>query len=124
MSFNRSPFSGKAFVSAALFLVLFVAGCTSRAQIADVTKPETIELKKNPSQGHVHGISITASGTLDGTAEIQLMREGTVYQKKEISGKFSFAYDGDWYAEQAEIRYLPRNVSGGNIRFRYAFRAL
>ena len=109
-----------------LFVVVFaLAGCSGlhrQESVKDITKTEIIVLKKKPSQGAIHAISITGSGSISGVGEAQLILNGTVYRKEEISGRFSFDFSGDWYSDEAEIRYIPRNVSSGSLTLKYGFR--
>jgi hypothetical protein len=115
----------KKLIPIALCVFLVFSGCSlwdREMSVKDVTKAETIILKKKPSQGTIHAISITGSGTISGEGEAQLILNGAVYKKKEISGRFSFEFRGDWYSDEAEFRYIPKKVSDGNLTLKYAFR--
>jgi hypothetical protein len=107
---------------------LVFAGCSysdREVSVKDVTKNETIILRKRPSQGwisSVSGIHVTGDGWIDGKAEVHLFMNGAVYKKEEISGKVSFEWDGDWYADQAEVRYVSDAAVGGTITLKYEFR--
>jgi hypothetical protein len=104
---------------------LALAGCLAgdrATTVKDVTRAETIILKKKPSQGAIHAISISGFGSINGDAEVQLILHGAVYKKEKISGSFRVEFDGDWYADEAELRYIPTKVSSGNLTVKYAFR--
>ncbi len=109
-----------------LFLVCtFVAGCSmnqGRVSVADCTRAETLTLKKAPGQGSVHALSITGSGAVQGKAEIQLILNGSVYKRHDLDGSVRFEWNGDWYSDEAEVRYLPHSVSTGSVTLTYGFR--
>jgi len=108
-----------------LVVVAVLAGCgtVSRTQeVSDVTKAETIILKKKPGQGHVHYLTITGAGALQGTAEINLIENVKPYRTERLSGSVNFQWNGVWYADSAEIRYSPSSVTGGNVRLGYQFK--
>jgi len=105
--------------------VICLSGCTRHeASVKDVTKNETIILKKQSGQGGIVGISIAVSGSIAGKGELQLILNGEVYKKETVSGAVSFEWGGDWYADQAEVRYLAGTASGGSLTLKYDFRDL
>lgn len=102
-----------------------LAGCTGSSQsvsLKDVTKGETLILRKHSSQGHVHGLRIRGTGSISGTAEIRLMQNGSPYKKDAIDGPVEFSWDGDWYADQAEIQYFPKSATAGHLLLDFHFR--
>jgi hypothetical protein len=103
---------------------LALSGCSRvdrEVSVRDVTKSETIVLRKKPGQGPIYAISIVGSGSISGDAEFQLILNGAVYQKKGITGRSSFEFGGDWYSDEAELRYVPKHVSDGNLMLKYSF---
>ena len=105
--------------------IVCLPGCARHeVSVKDVTKNETIILKKQSGQGGIVGISIAVSGSIAGKGELQLILNGAVYKKEIVSGAVSFDWGGDWYADQAEVRYLAGTVSGGSLRLKYDFRDL
>ena len=109
----------------ATLLAALLSGCNpgQRAQsVADVTKAETITLKKNARQGHISSFAITCSGEIQGTAEISLMENGKAYRTEKLSGPVNFKWGGEWYSDTADIRYEPKSVTGGNLRLEYRFK--
>ena len=107
----------------AITVVLAVcAGCSRKHDVPDVTKPQTIVLKKKPGQGGIHYLTITGSGEIKGTAEISLIENGKPYRKEALSGPVCFEWKNDWYADSAELRYEPKFVSGGNLSLEYRFK--
>ncbi len=113
------------FVLLAALLMGLIRGCglIHRTQsVADVTKAETITLKKNTGQGHISSFTITCSGEIQGTAEISLMENGKAYRTEKLSGPVNFKWGGEWYSDTADIRYEPKSVTGGNLRLEYRFK--
>ncbi len=101
-----------------------LAGCstdTREYQVADVTKPAVIILKKRPEQGSIYALSITGEGTIEGNATITLVLNGAPYKTEKLSGTVDFRWGGDWYGDSAEIRYSPGQVSGGRLILNYTF---
>jgi hypothetical protein len=108
-------------------LLLLVAHCTActawRGEsrvIADVTQPETLLFRA--SNSGVYAVAINVLGSIEGSAEIQLMLNGAVYRRKTIAGKFEEELSGDWYSQEAEVRYLPANVTSGKVDVMARFR--
>lgn len=109
----------------ATLLAALLSGCIpgQRAQsVADVTKTETITLKKNTGQGHIHFLTITLSGEIQGAAEISLIENGKPYRTEKLSGPVRFEWGNDWYADTAEVFYEPKLVTGGNLLLEYRFK--
>ena len=105
-------------------LVAVISGCSlgSRTHnLADVTKPEAIVLKKKPGQGPVYSFSVVGHGKINGNAEISLILNGGPYKTEKLSDKVNFRWGGDWYSDQAEIRYAPGTITGGTVRLKYKF---
>lgn len=106
-----------------LAVAVLLSGCggTRTHDVADVTKAEVIVLKNTPGQGPVHSLSVTGFGEIQGDAEISLILNGDPYKTEKLSGKVEFQWGGDWYSDQAEIRYTPTSVTGGTLKLRYGF---
>jgi hypothetical protein len=101
-----------------------LAGCGigyRHHDVADVKKTETILLAKRPSQGPIASLTVEGSGRIDGAAEIVLILNGGPYKTESLSGPVKFQWGGDWYADDAEIRYSPTSATGGTLRLRYRF---
>lgn len=111
-------------VSLVVMLVIVCAGCAREVSVKDVTKSETIILRKKPSQESIVGFSIVGRGSVVGTAEVQLILNGATYKKEAISGAVSFKWGGDWYADQAEVRYIAGTASSGTLTLQYEFNDL
>jgi hypothetical protein len=113
-----------------IFLVLGIAGLAligcrlsqREVSVQDVTKSETLVLKKKPSQGSITGVHIAGRGSIVGKAEVQLILNGAVYKREEISGPVRFEWSGDWYADVAEVRYISGTASRGTLTLKYEFR--
>jgi hypothetical protein len=105
-------------------MVALVPGCGTGGRthdLADVTKPETIVLKKSTGQGAIHSFTVIGSGQIHGDAEITLILNGGPYKTEKLSGKIDFRWGGDWYSDEAEIRYTPTSVTGGGLKLNYEF---
>jgi len=105
-------------------ILITLAACGAfrqKTEIGDISKPETLILKKGPQQSHIHRLKIQFTGRLDGDAEINLMLNGEPYRTHTLSGSFNIEYASDWYSGSAELRYRPRDVRSGNIRVIYWF---
>ncbi len=105
-------------------MAFLLAGCGNGSksdELPDVTKPDTVTLMKNPGQGPIHSLTVTGLGEIDGDAVIILMLNGGPYKTEPLSGTVDFKWSGDWYSDQAEIRYTPTSVKGGKLRLRYRF---
>jgi hypothetical protein len=108
-----------------LVLLVLLVGCGVKKQthpIADVTKPETITLKKTTSQGNIYSMTVVGKGHLDGTAEIVLILNGKPFETENLSGEVHFIWAGDWYSDSAQIEYKPSSsVKSGNLSLQYWF---
>jgi hypothetical protein len=91
-------------------------------QVADATKPETVTIHKNPEQNHIYYLTIEGWGDVTGDAEISLIEGGNPYRTEKLSGEFTFRWDTEWYADQAEVRYTPSSVTSGTVWLRYRFK--
>jgi len=106
-------------------LIAFLAGCSGNNQvydIADVTKPEVITLKKASSQGNIHYMTVVGKGYLDGTAQIVLILDSKAYKTEKLSGDVAFEWSGDWYSNSAKIEYKPSSVKSGSLSLQYKFK--
>jgi hypothetical protein len=115
----------KILLSVLTVAALAFVGCSSSTRevsVKDVTKSETIILKKRPTEGSISGLQVIGGGSIDGKAEVHLILNGAVYKKEEISGRVSFEWNGDWYADQAEVRYVPGTATSGTVTLKYQFR--
>ena len=104
-------------------LVLLV-GCGTGKQtytIPDITKQSTITLRKLPSQGNIHSITVTGKGHIDGNAKIVLIVSGKPYKTESLSGDIDFKWGGDWYSDSATIEYKPTSIKSGYLNLRYNF---
>ncbi len=121
---TRSPVMNTVSLSLlCLGIVLAGSGCSKRTvEVRDVTKPEVLVLRKTPSQGAIHRIRINGAATLDGEARVQLIQNGAVYKDQLVNGRSEFQWEGDWYTDQAEVRYIPASVSKGSVVLRYDFK--
>ena len=107
-----------------LMPILLVVGCGDgmrTVDVADVTKPTTIVLKKETGQGHIFALTIEGAGRIDGSAKISMLTNSSAYQTETLSGNVTFRWEGDWYSDDIKVRYTPATVSGGELRLRYRF---
>jgi len=100
---------------------------TQTVEIHDVTKAQTLILKKRFFQDTIESMYVEGSGFIDGKARIQRIIDspgGGPYDDDEISGKVHFQWGGDWYSDTAKIRYIPENVKSGYIKLTFSFNVL
>lgn len=90
-------------------------------EIKDVTKTETIVLRKGGHQGAIYAMEVNISGGLQGRARVQLMLNSSPYKQEQLSGTVHVMWGGDWYSDEAEIRYQPEDVASGRLKIRYRF---
>lgn len=110
-----------------VLLTALVSGCgtgTRTFDVPDVTKSETIILKKNPGQAAIYSLTVKGEGRIDGNAEIVLILNAEPYKTERLSGPVDFRWGGDWYSDQAEIRYRPMSTTAGSLRLKYQFNDL
>jgi hypothetical protein len=105
-------------------LCISLLGCgkpSQSAHVSDPTRPETILLTKQAGQDAIHNIDIRTRGSIVRSARIQLILNGGIYKEEVVNGKFNFTWGGDWYADDAEVRYIPDGVTSGSVSFNYTF---
>lgn len=110
-----------------LILLVFLMGCSDNTQtynVADVTRPGIITLKKTDSQGDVHSMTVVGKGHLDGVAEIVLILNEKPYKTESISGDIDFTWGGDWYSKSAQVEYTPSLVKSGYLSLQYKFEGI
>jgi hypothetical protein len=104
--------------------MIFIA-CTVLDQeinVKDITKQDTLIIKKHSDQDNVHGIKIKISGTIDGESRISLLLNKKDYKTKKLTGNFSFTWGGDWYSDSAKIIYQPISAKNGDVIIQYYFK--
>ena len=121
------PVAGKDFLGKFVFclvVAVLLSGCGGQRNlgVTDVTKAETVVLRKQAGQGPIHSIAITGHGEIQGNAEIALFLNGTPNKTASLSGLIDFRWEGDWYSDQAEIQYAPASVTRGRLGLKYEFR--
>ena len=106
-------------------LAVLASGCGTKTRtISDVSKSETVLLDKQAGQGPIHSITVIGSGRLNGEAEISLILNDGPYKTARLSGAVDFRWGGDWYSDQAEIRYTPISATYGKLKLKYRFNDL
>jgi hypothetical protein len=90
-------------------------------QIKDATKSETIVLRKWGHQRAIYAMEVNISGRIKGRARVQLILHSDPYKEEQLSGKVHVIWGGDWYSDEAEIRYQPEDVDSGELKIRYRF---
>lgn len=103
---------------------VLAAGCGGFDQelaVGDATSPNRFVLTKPAGRGPVHSLTVSGTGRIEGEATISLLLNGQPYKTEKLSGPVSFRWEGDWYADTAEVRYEPRSVQSGRLVLRYKF---
>jgi hypothetical protein len=99
------------------------AGCGKRqtVRVPDVTKSTSLTLTTDPGQGaKVHKLSLRIRGRIDGTAQLS----GAPLQSQRVSGRFEVRHEGDYYATNCVISYLPVGVRDGQVTVDYEFHSM
>lgn len=95
------------------------------ASVANLSEATVIRLAAAPDpQKHVVSLLIRGTGSIDGSAQIELMLNGKPYRTEQLRGGVSFTWGGDWYSPVAEIHYRPIKVQGGKLDLQYRFETL
>lgn len=102
--------------------IALCSSCTREINVRDVSHDETLTIKKRASQEYIHGISIAANGSVLGRGEVQLILAGEIYKRETVQGAVRFEWRGDWYSDQAEIRYVAGTITKGALTLRYDFK--
>lgn len=105
-----------------MFLALGCSGSEQSYRFPDVTVGEKAVFKKLAGQGNIHGFELKGDGYIDGKAEITLFLNGTPYRTEKLHGDVSFNWNGDWYADSAEVVYKPATVKYGHLTVLYGFK--
>jgi hypothetical protein len=108
-----------------IFTALFVTGCAKSAQqyaVPDVSRPAVFTLAKSGSTRSTFALPIRGSGFIHGTAKIELLLNGSPCRSETLSGEVDFLWEGDWYSDDADIRYLPAPGTTGELTLRYCFK--
>lgn len=93
-----------------------------KVEIENAAVSDTLVLKKNSAQQHIHKLTIWVRGELDGNASLSLMLDGKLYLTEKLSGKFDHKmYSTDWYSDSAELVYKPTGVKNGSVKLIYTF---
>lgn len=111
-------------VTLTILLVPWLASCAKYDQsltVSNVQAPQVIVLRKTDGQGSIYSMSLKATGQLNGKAIFTLILNDKPYKVAHASGRVSFGWGGDWYADTAEIRYEPTNVTSGSVTLHYSF---
>lgn len=102
----------------------FLANRMRYVDVVDVTKRETIVIKKRPELKYVNTIKLTLNGQVDGKAEITVSYpDKSTPRTEKISGNINYRMftHMDWYADEAVIEYVPTSVTKGKLRIWYEF---
>jgi len=108
----------------ATVLLFSLSSCRSQTQLyrlKDVTENQQLLLRKKSIAKPSYGLLIMGQGYLEGQARIALLRGGNVYQTEVVSGNVKFQWREQWQDHEAIIRYQPRSVTEGNLRFSVTF---
>ncbi len=107
-----------------LFLLLSLSSCTTRTQLhqlSDPTENQQLLLRKRLVSKPTYGLLVMGKGYIDGEARITLVLDGKVYKTKVVSKNVKFQWRENWRDHHAIIRYQPRSVTDGNLKFSVTF---
>jgi hypothetical protein len=111
-------------LSLLLLPLLMSSGCGTATQslsLEDVSQPARIVLSKQSHQGDIHRLSVVGSGKIIGEATLTLYLGDEPYRHELLANEVGFSWEGDWYADTAELVYAPTNVTGGTLHLSYTF---
>lgn len=107
--------------TAVLLLALVACAPSQITTIENLGEPRVVKLVAPDPEKPVFSIEIKGTGSIDGTAQIELMLDGKPYKSQNLEGRVSFTWAGDWYSPTAELRYRPTKARGGELQLRYSF---
>ncbi len=105
-------------------LAVLLLSCVKYDQklvIKDLKTEQLITLHKKQGQRNICSMGIRGSGRIEGRARMVLMLNGAPYKTADISGKISFTWGGDWYADSMKLHYQPLEVRSGELIIEYFF---
>ena len=94
---------------------------TQTFEITDVTKPQTITLRKLETQKFIHAICIKCSGYIEGEAEISRILNWKADWTEILSDKVNFERGHDCYSDSVTLEYKPNSVKKGKLTLKYRF---
>lgn len=115
---------GAAMIAVAVWFQFSTSIAMSSVTVNDVRKPENLVLRTSGDGTNVFALTVRGSGEITGKATVSLLLNGAPYKTEQLSGKVDFEWDGDWYANTAEIRYEPADVRSGNVVLKYEFHGI
>lgn len=103
-------------------ILLLTAGCSDQQQsfhLSDLSAPASFTLRA--TETNIYSLSISGSGFIEGKGSITLYLNGQPYKSESLWGDISFHWNGDWYADHAELMYQPAVASYGHLTLNYDF---
>jgi hypothetical protein len=105
-----------------LFLFCLIA-CGENYQMATIhngnlEKSHTFTLTSKCGE-QVVAIKIEGYGNSEGSSAIHLILNNEEYKSKVLNGKFRFTWSGDWYSDEAIVRYVANSASAVNLKLDY-----
>ena len=110
------------------FLLVFLISCSENYQMTTIsydnlTKSQIFTLTSKCGD-KVVGIKIEAYGNSTGSSVIHLVLNDDEYKSETLDGEFEFKWSGDWYSDEAIIRYVADSGSTTNLTLSYRMECL
>ncbi|WP_222597801.1 hypothetical protein [Euhalothece natronophila] len=107
-----------------LLLLFPLTSCTNQAQIyriRDITRNQQLLIRNQALSQSTYGLMVMSRGYIDGEARVTLLLDGQVRKTKVVSGNVRFQWRKHWNDNRAIVRYQPRGVTEGELRFNVTF---
>jgi hypothetical protein len=89
----------------------------------NLTKSHTFTLTSKCGE-QVVAIEIDGYGNSEGSSAIHLILNSEEYKSKFLDGKFKFSWSGDWYSDEAIVRYVANSASTTNLTLDYRMKCI
>ena len=84
----------------------------------NLTKSQIFTLTSKCGE-QVVSIKIEGYGNSEGSSAIHLILNDEEYKSEVLDGKFKFTWSGDWYSDEAIVRYVANSASAANLTLDY-----
>lgn len=102
-----------------LCFTLYSCSIKHDMSIKVLSKPESFSFKAPDNSNNA---SLFINGEANGSFEIQVLKDGHVYDKIELhTGDIDAVSTCDWYGAEMGIKYLPLNNSEGELEMQCVF---
>lgn len=112
----------------ACFSLFFLISCNDSYRMTtmsyeNLTQSQTFTLTSKCG-AQVIAIEIEGDGISKGNPVINLMLNDEEYKSLVLGSEFQFTWSGDWYSEEAIVRYKANSDSKTNLTLSYRMKCL